>query len=420
MNKEQMRARLQEIHARLAILAGMENMEQAELEELTGLNTEFEGVSAKLEALEDAEANMAKATKSTRKTVAAQPAQTLQVGASQKEKKFGGFDSTGDFLMAVKNASSGQIHKNFQNTMYEKNAEDGGFLVPEEMQSAIVTKLESDESLWSKVNDMNIGGNNLTLNVDEAQPWNSGVQAYWTSEGAPITESQGKFKQVSFRLQKLAALVKATDELLDDTVALESYIKKSAPNAIMHKLNDTIIGGDGVGKPEGILQSGFTISVAKEVGQAADSIVPANIIKMYSRMFPQALSNSVWFINAGAAEELRGMKNANNEYIYLTPGSQMNSSPYALLMGRPVIPMMSAMKALGDSGDILFANLDYYYGIQKASIKQAESIHLHFDREITAFRFTKRVDGKVPFQTPVTTQYGNYGMSAFVKLNDRA
>lgn len=415
-----MRARLQEIHARLTVLAALENIEGEELTEMTTLNTEFDGINSKLTAIEATEATLATATASTRKTVPAQPIQTATVQASQQEKKFGGFQSSGDFLMAVKNAASGTIHKNFQNTMYEKNAEDGGYLIPEEMQSAIIKKLEGEESLWSKVRDFNVSGNSLVLNVDESQPWNSGVQAYWVGEGQVIGESKPKFKQVSFRLQKLAAMVKATDELLDDAVALESYIKSAAPEAIMHKLNDAVIGGTGAGQPEGLLDSGFTVNVAKESGQAADSIVAENIIKMYSRMFPQALANSVWFINAGAAEALRGMKNANGDYIYLAPGSQMNSSPYGLLMGRPVIPMMSAMKALGDSGDIVFANLDYYYGIQKASIKQAESIHLHFDREITAFRFTKRVDGKVPFTTPVTTQYGAYEMSAFVKLADRA
>ena len=81
---------------------------------------------------------------------------------------------------------------------------------------------------------------------------------------------------------------------------------------------------------------------------------------------------------------------------------------------------MGGMPALGDVGDILFADLSYYYMIRKAAgIKSATSIHLYFDKEITAFRFSLRLDGKCPFTSPVTTEFGSYQMSAFVALEAR-
>ncbi len=79
--------------------------------------------------------------------------------------------------------------------------------------------------------------------------------------------------------------------------------------------------------------------------------------------------------------------------------------------------MMSAMPALGDLGDIMLVDLSYYYLATKAAgIKSASSIHLLFDKEITSFRFSMRLDGKCPFQAPVTTEFGSYDMSAFVML----
>src|SRR5690606_36062033 len=230
--------------------------------------------------------------------------------------------------------------------------------------------------------------------VDETQPWNGGVQAYWTAEGAQITESKPSFKQASWRLQKLAALVKATDELLDDATALESYILASAPNAIMHQVNKAILTGNGVGKPLGIINSPFTVTVGKESGQAADTVLAANLVKMYSRMFPASRTNAAWYINPAVEEQLRVVKGPDNQYIYLAPGSQLNQTPYATLLGRPVVPLMGGMPALGDVGDIIFADLSYYYMIRKAAgVKSATSIHLHFDKEITSFRFSLRLDG---------------------------
>lgn len=416
MDIAQMRARLQEIQAKLGSFGNdLSDEDQTEIETL---HTEFKALGGKLEAAEKLEEMKAAATPQARKVApTATPATPrIEVGASAKDR-FGGFDSSGQFLSAVRRASGGDVDNRFKNVMYEKNAEDGGFLVPEDISTEILKKLDTEESLFSQITKFNVSGNSMTLTIDESQPWNAGIQAYWVAEGGLIPESKPKFTNGQWRLHKLGALVKPTDELLEDAVALESYIKNKAPEAIMHKLNAAIVSGDGAGKPKGFLNSGFAVTVAAEGGQSADTIVARNIINMYTRMLPAARAKASWYINAGAEAQLLGLKDDNGNFIYLAPGSNMNSSPYGMLMGRPVIPMMSTLPALGDSGDIIFADLSYYYGITKVGgVKQASSIHLHFDREITCFRFTLRVDGNVPFQTPVTTEYGAYQMSAFVKL----
>lgn len=426
MTIEQIRARLSEIAACLdGIQAGDNGYTADQVTEIDNLNAEFETLSTQLETAEKMEAMKAKASASTgRKTTPVAPAATstpnIQVGAD-RSARFGGFESAGSWLMAVKKAGqTGEMDKRFSNYAKESVGEDGGFLVPEEISAAILKKMGGDDSLMAKTTAIQVGGNALTINVDENQPWNGGVQAYWTAEGASITESKPAFKQASWRLQKLAAMVKATDELLDDATALESYILASAPNAIMHQVNKAILTGNGVGKPTGIINSPFTVKVAKESTQTADTVLAPNILKMYSRMFPASRTSAAWYINPAVEEQLRMMVDGNNNYIYLAPGSQMNQSPYGTLLGRPVIPLMGGMPALGDVGDIVFADLSYYYMIRKAAgVKSATSIHLHFDKEITSFRFSLRLDGKCPFQAPVTTEYGNYQMSAFVTLEAR-
>jgi len=420
MTIEQIRARLAEIAASIeGIQAGAEGFTEEQQSEIEGLSSEFDTLNKQLETAEKVESMKARAVApSGRKTTAA----GVVVPAPERTQKNGGFENAGAFLMAVKKASqTGEIDKRFNAaTMKESVGEDGGFLVPEEISNAILKKLAGDESLMAKTTALQVGGNNLTLTVDENQPWSGGVTAYWTAEGSAITESKASFKQASWRLHKLAALVKATDELLDDAVALESYIMASAPNAIMHQINKAILTGNGIGKPLGIINSSFAVTVAAEGGQSADTVNAVNVIKMYSRMFPSARANAVWYINPAVEEQLRQMQDPNGAYIYLTPGSQMNQSPYATLLGRPVMPLMAGMPALGDVGDIIFADLSYFYMIRKASgVKSATSIHLHFDKEITSFRFSLRVDGKCPFQSPVTTEFGNYQMSAFVLLAAR-
>lgn len=428
MNIEQMRAKLAEIAAKLeGIVASDEGYTAEQQNEIESLNGEFEQISSQLDTAEKAEAIKSRAAASAgRKTSPTASATTVaarevSVAASRAEK-FGGFNSAGEWLMAVKNhARTGDMDSRLKAaTMKEAVGEDGGFLVPDEMGQAILKKMEGDDSLMARTNTIQVSGNNLTINVDENQPWTGGVTASWVGEGGTISESKPNFKQASWRLHKLAALVKATDELLEDATALGSYIQSAAPAAIMHQVNKAIINGNGMAKPLGIIASPFTVTVAKESGQAADTILAENVLKMYSRMFPMSRANAVWYINPAAEEQLRLLKDSVGNYIYLAPGSQMNQTPYASLLGRPVVPLMGGMPALGDLGDIIFGDLSYYYMIRKASgVKAATSIHLHFDKEITSFRFSLRLDGKCPYQAPVTTEYGSYSMSAFVQLEAR-
>lgn len=424
MNIEQIRARLGEIAGLLAaIKPGTEGFTEDQKADVKKLNGEYENLNSQLETLESQEATLAKAQASARKTSPTNPAPqaAIIVGPDRATERFGGFKSSGDFMMGVKDAAQGNVPKVFQSAAYEKNGDDGGFLVPQDIADGILKKLDAKESLFAGTTQLKCSGNGLTIPVDESQPWNSGVIAYWMAEGGPFTQSKPDFKMVEFKLKKLGALVVATDELLEDATALESYIKMAAPDAIMHKINDSIISGNGVGKPSGILNSGFKIQASKESMQTADTINAKNIINMYARMLPIARAGAAWYINAGAEAQLLGLKDDNDNYIYLAPGSQMNQSPYGLLLGRPVYPMMSSMQALGDAGDIAFMNLAYYYTLTKQGqgVKSAQSIHAYFDTEKTAFRFSLRIDGRVPFQTPVAAQYGSHTASGFVTLEAR-
>ncbi len=415
MDLAQMKARLAVVLAKLEELNKVENYTDEIVAEVNDFSAEFEGLKAKIEAKEKMEVTLASASASVRKVVP-----TVVVEASHKEKN-GGFNNFGEFLGAVKDASNGKFDPRFKNAMFERQGEDGGFLVPEEQLTEVTKKLQSDESLLAKTKQFSVSGNSLSLPTDETAPWSGGVAVNWASEGGQYSASKSKIGMANLKLHKLTALVTISDELLDDSVALESYIKTMAPEAIMHKVNSAIIAGNGVGKPMGILNAGFKIAVAKESSQTAATIVAKNVIKMYSSLIPAARAGAVWYINAGCEEQLRMMKDDLGNFIYLAPGSQMNQSVYGMLLGLPVVPLIGSMPALGDEGDIILANLSYYYTITKqGGMKQAVSSHLYFDRDLQAYKFSLRLDGQCPFKSPVVTEFGNHSMSAIVTLAVRA
>lgn len=420
MNLEQMRKRLEEIVAKLNEFETIENYTSEDTETINTLHDEFATLKGNIEAREKIEAMKATVGEPKRQ-VATTSTPKVEVKASKLEENLG-FKNLGEMALALVNKSRGHIDRRFQNDFaYEKFAEDGGLLIPTDFASVIDKKLtQSDESLMAKCDLTPVSGNSMSMPIDEQQPWTGGIQSYWTAEGASITESKASLKAANYRLHKLASLVKVTDELLEDASAIEAHIKSKAPEAIMHKVNDAIINGDGVGKPTGILNAGFKVSVAKETSQTADTIVFKNIVKAEARLLPSA--NAVWLAHPKCKEQLRQLKDDNGNAIYMNGGAFPNlaSAGFDTLMGRRVIYMLGAMPTLGDEGDLILVDLDYYKMIYKAGVQQDVSTHLLFDQAATAFRFIQRLDGSCPYTDGVTTQYGSYEMSGIVTIAARA
>jgi HK97 family phage major capsid protein len=225
-------------------------------------------------------------------------------------------------------------------------------------------------------------------------------------------------------LQKLVGLCYATDELLDDASALESVIRQGFSDEFGFLLDDSIINGTGAGQPLGILNSGCLVSVGKQTGQKAATIVAENVIGMYSRLFAQSRPNAVWLINQNIEPQLFTMSLAvgtGGIPIYM-PAGGLSGAPYATLFGRPVIAIEQAA-TLGTQGDIILADLaNGYILAEKGGIKSDMSIHVRFVYDESVFRFVMRVDGQ-PVRASALTPYkggASYTQSHFVTLDTRA
>jgi HK97 family phage major capsid protein len=215
----------------------------------------------------------------------------------------------------------------------------------------------------------------------------------------------------------------ATDELLDDASALEGVIRSSFASEFGFLLDDAIINGLGTGQPLGILNAGCLVSVSKETGQKASTIVAENVINMYSRLFASSRGNAVWLINQNIEPQLFQMSLAigtGGIPIYM-PAGGLSGLPYGTLFGRPVLAIEQAA-SLGTVGDIIFADLAGGYILaEKGGVKSDVSIHMRFDYDESVFRFVMRVDGQPVRATALTPYKGATStQSHFVALATRA
>lgn len=324
-----------------------------------------------------------------------------------------------EFFMAVKRVETEHFEdprlKPYKATgLNEAIPSQGGFLVPEQFAAGIFQNMWGVGRVLSLFNPIRVSGNSLTINaIDETSRADGsrmgGVQGYWLAEAAQKTASKPKFRQIDLKLKKVAALCYATDELLADASALESWIVNSVPDELRFKVEQAIINGDGVGKPLGILQSGALITQGRTT---ASLVADEDISRMWSRRYLGA-NDYVWLVNASVMPQLYAMT-VGDMPVYMPPGG-LSGSQYGSMFGRPVIET-EYNPYLGTTGDVMLISPSNYAMIVKGGVEAASSIHIKFDYDETAFRFVYRVDGE-PYNASAITAYdGTNTVSPFVAL----
>ena len=306
----------------------------------------------------------------------------------------------------------------------EGSGAEGGFLIPSGFSTTILQKVMGEEALLPKTNlTQGIAGNALATVMDNDVPYSTtGIRAYWLDELEQKTKSAPRLNLQTRKLNKIAALVPASDEILEDAPVIEDLIRRKAPLAITYEVNRAIIAGNGVGQPLGIVNAPGTIEVAKESGQAADTILLANVLKMWARMYAPSRKNAIWITTQdvdGILPLMRFDTTSDTPVPVYMPVNGIAGAPYGTLMGRPLF-YTAAANAVGDKGDLILADLDHYRSATKgAGVKVDTSIHLYFDYDATAFRFVLRVTGQPDWEAAATPRVGAT-VSPFVVLAERA
>ncbi len=366
------------------------------------------------------------------------PQRQPAVPRDPSEQARNGFKHFGEFCAAVRRANP-RAGAGFEvdNRLAIANAPttvgsegvgaDGGFAVPDDFRSEIMSWYGGEESLFARTDQQITSGNTFCAPTDETTPWQTtgGVLAYWDGENDQLTQSKPALKDNTLRLNKLTCLVPVTNELLDDAPSMASYVPRKAGEKMSFKSDLAIVQGTGAGQPLGILNAASLVSVAKVASQTADTLVAVNITDMYSRMYAPWRRTAVWLINQDIEPQLLHLQKIGK----LDTGANDTGWGVAVpiydavtdtLMGRPVI-RTQACETLGDKGDIFFANLGMYLTVTKAGgLRSDVSMHVWFDYDTTGFRFVFRQAGQPWLTSTMTARDGSTTYSAFVTLDARA
>ena len=405
----QQKADLVKKNARLLELSESENRDLTAAE-----NTEYEANKASVTSLN---ARIKRVEEQMDEERNAPASSLIEVGQNQAEKK--PYRSFGEQLQVIARSQQkvavGQSHlvdPRFAAALgsSETVPSDGGFLVEPEYNTQLMKRVYDTGEIAKRCAPLTMNSARMVINaVDEdsrvdGSRW-GGILSFWLAEAQQYQGTKPKFREVQLVANKLIALIFATEELLEDTSMLESYVDDVVPQEFAFQTDAAIYDGSGAGQPLGFINSPSTLIIQPVNGEAAGSgPSTTDVLNMWSRMWAPYRKNAVWLINQSIEPFLYpltlGAPSLGQILIYTPPGVNGNNSSYGLMFGRPVIPVEQSA-TVGVQGDITLWSPDGYLLAKKNEIRADSSIHVAFLTGEKAFRFMMRQDGQPWWKKPL-------------------
>lgn len=423
--------------------ADLDEAQMRRLEELEGESTEIGRTYARLERVQRVILNGSPdpnprrtAPGSGRNTNS--PAASGQVGTARSGRRladmFGpealtadGWRSRAEFLQCIARGTNDQ--RLAQMGMTEGAGDSGGYFVPTQFSAAWLDAALELEVVRPRANVMPMQSNSLAIAAFDGSDHSGnifGVATYWVGEAGTISESTGSTRQVTLNAKKCAAIVDVSNELLADSLGFDRFLAEAMSGALAFEMDEAFINGTGAGKPLGALNASSTISVAAVGSQTAATIVPANVLAMYSRLHPACRQNAIWLAHPSTVTELYRLSAPGQDAVGAAStvfGTSLfvevgGEAPSQRLLGIPVI-FSEHCQALGTVGDIILVDWSKYLVGLRSMVSIDRSVHSGWTTDEVSFRGILRVDGMPAWQSAITPKNGS-SMSWCVTLATRS
>lgn len=262
---------------------------------------------------------------------------------------------------------------------------DGGYLVPEEFYNSLIVELDNTLQLRSKVTVWQM--KRLSIEIPRMD---NDLRVFWGTEGASKTTTTMNFDRPTLTAYKLVAILRATDEVLDDAVVnIEQLIVQRFARAMNEMEEKAILIGTGTGQPTGLF-------VDTNVGAtaAAGAVTFDKIKTLYYSVPVQYRMNGKWIVSDTTMAKIDKLKDGNNRY--LLQDSVADGSPLRML-GKEVINVPDEYMT-GKVNDMMFGDIKEAYILgdrHQMRLKVSQDESESFTKDKTAFRVVKRLGGIV-------------------------
>ena len=274
--------------------------------------------------------------------------------------------------------------KNVSNILQEQVASDGGYLVPEEMDSRLLDVLQ-EENIFRQLATVITTSGEHKINITADKP-----AALWVAEGGALTFGDAKFAQKTLDAHKLHVGVKVTNELLNDNAFnLENYIIDQFGKAIGNAEEDAFINGTGAGQPTGILTTAAADS-EMTLTTAGANISADDILNLVYKLKRPYRKNAVFLVNDATLAAIRKLKDANQAYMW-QPSLQVGEPDR--LLGYSIYTSIFMPTIAAGNMILAFGDFSYYNIGDRGTRTFNELREIYMPNDQTGFLMMERVDG---------------------------
>lgn len=263
---------------------------------------------------------------------------------------------------------------------------------------------------------------NARVDKNHASSVSGGLTVSRTPQTVAASQSRMEFENVELVVHDLCGVGIATNRILQTSpISFMALLQSGFRDEFASKMLDEKLNGTGVSEFQGIIGADATITVAKETGQAADSIVFENVNNMRARQW--RYGQSIWMANHDTLPQVTTLTmpiGTGGQHIPIYAPGNDEAAPQGRLLGRPIF-FTEFCRKLGDKGDIINAVWsEYLVGTLGGGIEESSSIHVRFLNREQVFMFVVANDGKPWWRSALDPKYSDVTLSPFVTLAARA
>jgi HK97 family phage major capsid protein len=268
---------------------------------------------------------------------------------------------------------------------------EGGYLVPEEFETAIVRILQNG-------NPLRAAATVITTASDRNIPVETSTGAFaYIDEEAAYAGTDPVVGRVVLGAHKAGGIIKVSEELLQDAFfPIDSWLVDLAGRRFADLEDTNFGGGNGTGKPTGLFATtavaGTSLTGTTGAVSATAVITGDNLIDTFHGLKRAYRDRASWVMGDGAAKMIRKLKDGDDQYMW-QPG--LVAGQPDRILGRPVIISDGATAPAVNARSIMFGDVSQYYIVDRLGMVMQRLNELYAANGQIGFKFMRRHDGKL-------------------------
>ena len=349
------------------------------------MSGEVASLGAEIERLEQQAEIDAKLSQPTNR-----PVQTAPMARKDNVKP----TATDEYSQAFWSLMRGDGHlMEVRNALSVGKDDEGGFTVPDEFERRLIQGLEENNIFRQMAHVIRTSSGTRKIPVA-----NDTMEASWIDEGEAIPETNTNFKQVILGAYKQGAMIKASNELLNDSAFdIAAYIADRFGKVMGRAEEKAFLVGTGDKQPTGLLND--TTGAELGVTTASQTAVTFDdIFKLYYSLKAPYRAKATFLCNEELLLQLMTLKDGQGNYIW-KPALDIGKPDTILGHQIYTSTYMPAIEgdAAKDAGKkvLLFGDFSYYWIADRTNRTMRRLNELYAMTDQVGFVGTQRVDGKL-------------------------